>query len=546
MNTSNKDAPIALGLTANEWVQKLNTNKAARAQKALNYFDGEQECEVEKVLDDPQKGTRNWRDQGFIPRYRNLTKMVVEKSGLLFKDCPPDLEVMATNANDPDQPQTERLMMELDKVEWQSTFSQFDQIIRLLKTGAMLIQYDQVNDCATFDILHRGNCDVVIDPSTKQPAGLIYKTSCEEDGLQQYRVITNDAYIDLKDQQNGKAIVLMTQPNPLGFVPVCAFYDTASPRTGWWMEPQMDLINMNEMYNLHLTESAFSMSWAKLPTLYTNMQMNEPGSDGQSFDYDYMPNGKLPSRRPATPVVMTGPSTVVVMDGSAVTAPFVEYLAPVAEYDKFDAVIDGWVRSFAADWSVNIRAAGEARAASGFQLLVEEIDNTELRQQRRRAFEQGFKQFWRVFGRVINTVHPGTFNVDGFQLWACFSDPKLPVEDLAEEQVWSLKISEGRATDIDYLKATQGLSDDEAWAAFVEIQEFQFKKAKLLAQLAAGVVPPAGYTMNADGTLVAETEPTESAQQEAEVTDSTNPNANALQGNVPSVIIPFNQILGGL
>jgi hypothetical protein len=63
-----------------------------------------------------------------------------------------------------------------------------------------------------------------------------------------------------------------------------------------------------------------------------------------------------------------------------------------------------------------------------------------------------------------------------------FDDPFLPVNAYEQENIWSLRIAEGRATEIDYFKDVLGMTTAEAMEHFENIMEFQKLKAEMLAK----------------------------------------------------------------
>ena len=463
---------IAMGLTARQWVEMLNSDKAKKARKALNYLDGQQETEMELLLSDPNKGRKQWRERGFIARYRGLTKMVVEKSGQLFKDKAPAFEIFQEGSVVVDDNETKLFMDEMYKTEWQEFFINVDQVVRLLKTAIVLIQYDNDERKMVLDVLHRGNCQVVINPATRGIDALIYRTS-EDGGSATYRIITKEQFIDLaeeKDGPNSKIVVTAVNDNPFLTVPAVQFYDTTVPRSGFWNEASHELIGLNELVNLHLTDSEFAISWAKRQTPITNCVVTSGNSEVMEAVEVF--GSALPKLQPATQSAIAGPDRGIFLDSSGVDSPFFEYKGPNVDFQTLDSVVDNWIKSFAADWSVRIRASGEGQAQSGFQVVVEEMPNLELRQQRQRMFEAGFKRFFRVFRTVISTVS-GTKNFkETSELFVEFPNPNLPVDTKVQEEVWSMRIKENRATVIDYLMETQGLSEDEANEKWKEIKAF--------------------------------------------------------------------------
>ncbi len=462
---------IAAGMTAKQLVDHLKGNEAEFAAKALNYYDGKQQREMEQLLSDPQKGRSDWRRRGMIARHRNLTKMIVEKSGMLFKDALPQLEVRRAGSDAVDQQTTEMLVDMLDKTEWQEVLINLDVVVRLLKTAILLVQWDSENEMLVFDILHRANSAVVINPSTKGIDVLVQRTGQREKSSY-YRVWTADAVIDIEETEKSVHVVSSVE-NTYGTVPATVFYDTAAPRSGFWVEAPHDLVNMNEMYNLHLTDSEFVISWMKRPCPVTNCTLD--GAQSENFEVAEVYGSPLPRAVAAPPKMTFGPDTAVMLGTSGGEAPFFEFKAASVDIKSMDEVVHAWIKQTAADWSVRVRADGDGTATSGFQVVVEEAPNLELRQLRQRMFEAGLKRLY----RKLKAVAPAQLPEDG-ELFAVFGKPSLPVDIKAQEDVWTVRINEGRATEIDYLMEVHSLSKEEATAKWLEIVEFRQAKAKLL------------------------------------------------------------------
>lgn len=449
--------PLTRGLSKEQWVELLSSEDAKKAHKALKFFDGEQEELMIELLSDPNKGRKKWRERGIIPRYRNLTKMIVEKSGMLFKDKAPTLEVFDKDSAVENEEQCQKLAEELSKTEWVETFSNLDQIVRLLKTGLILIQWNAEENQVIFDILTRANAQVIVDPGTRAIDAIIYRTSDCGD-TETFRIFTKEEVIDLMKSKQNISIV-DRQPNPYGIVPVAVFYDTNTPRNGFWNPASYDIVSMNEMVNLHLTDSEYAISWAKLPTLFTNMKF--ANDEVETFSFEQVGTNPLPKMVASQESLLGGPSKAIIMDSAGVDSPFIKYESPKVDIAPLDNVVINWIRAFAEDWSVKISGTGNAQATSGFQLLVEEIDNLDLRKRRQRMFEAGFKRLWKVLATVVNTVKPGYFNIES-ELFVDFPDPYLPVDTKEQEEVWSLRIAEKRASRIDYFVEVHGLSRKEA------------------------------------------------------------------------------------
>ena len=494
-----QEKAIAGGLTAHQWVELLNGKKPFEAQRAINFFDGNQEEEMIKVLNDPYKGRDNWKSRGFVARYRNITRMIVEKSGRLFLSGLPQFDIFNANETEANEELNKLFAEEVAKVEFHETLSQFDQIVRLLKTGIMLVQYDNEQQKLVLDILHRGNCAVQINPTTKDIMNMVYRVS-EDDGVAMYRVFSQTEIIDLmvtapEMGKNSTVTVINIEPNLYGMVPAIPFYDTTIPRSGFWVEGGNDLIQVNEMVNMHLTDTAWSLSFANRPTVVTNAKLG-----GNSASYEVEDSGRSLEK------VITGPDQVIYIDTMGVDSPFFEYKIPVVDFASMDAVVNGWTAALAKDWSVNLRNDSEARATSGFQLVVEGLDNKELRIQRQRMFEQGFKRFYRVMRKVLSVASGVAVFPEDSELFVTFGDDKLPTDEKENEELWSMKISSGRGSTISYLMETRGISRDEAINLAMQYKE----DAKLLEDTPEPVIAP----------LVAAPEPLEADVEEDVATDA--------------------------
>ncbi len=474
-----QDSPIALGFTAKEWVAMLDTKQAAKALKSLAYYDGQQEDYLIKKLNEQRS---DWMKKKINPRWRNITKMVVEKSGMLFKDQMPKLEIFDAEMVNENKPATELLYELFNREEFSEFWTNFDQILRLLKTACVLVQWDAEEKKYCPGILHRGNMEVVLSPINRKVIGMIHQVAGN-----MWRVWTEDEVIDVIENETSARVrgqatyTTVVSPNTYGVIPMTPFYDTNVPRQGFWVEQDESLVGINELYNLHLTDSEYSVLWSKLSTLFTNMRPSgEQGTNNVEFAEVY--NSPLPRQVPASAInagVMAGPGQAVVLDSMGVDSPFVEYRNPDIDLKQADEVVDNWVRNFAADWSVRIEVNGQARAASGFQFIVEEMPNLELRKQRQRMFENGFKRLYRVLREVHNVSMGVTAFPQDSQLFVQFDPPALPVDLQVQETVWSVRIAEGRATEIDYFVAVQGISKEEAEQKFADIVAFRLKKAEM-------------------------------------------------------------------
>lgn len=453
-------------------INKLTDEDARWARKTLNYYDGNQVDEMEEFLEDSSGFRKNWAEKGLIPRTRNITKAIVDKSGLIFNSALPKFEVWQGDRVDEAASAAFRGL--IDAADWAETFVNFDNQVRLLKTGLMLVQWDPVRRRLILDALHQGNATVILDPNTREVVELLVALSIDEDGdeIYAYRHFTLDSITDYNYEEESTDITVVASfPNPYGIIPVAPFYDTSIPRYGIWNVIPTDLVGLNEMYNLHLMDSEYSAAWSKVKTLFTNASIGDSSMGTQTW---VDPATGIPRQVPAPPSVVGGPGRVVEID-SGPGAVFLEYKGPDVTLLPIEQMFSQWVRDFAADWSVRLSASGEAGATSGFQLIVEEMPNLELRRQRQKMFTAGFSRLYRVVSRVVAGI-PGLALPLDAELYTVFQSPSLPIDDAASEEVWSRKIAEGRASRVDYFVELHGMSRDEAVAKIAEIDAFNLSR----------------------------------------------------------------------
>jgi hypothetical protein len=453
------------------FAKMLHSKEGEQATRALDYLDGKQLPWVIKTLDDIQMGRKDWRNRGLRPTYRNITKMIVEKSAQLFATQTPKLEVYV--GRDVDQATSALVTEYFDKADWTEAFINIDLALRLLKTVIVLINYDQAEDEFYFDMLHRGNCAVVCDPCSREINMLVYRVSTEDDGDQLVRVITQEMVEDYRIDKLGQEVLLTSVPNPWNnTIPAVVFHDTNIPRTGFWNNTAMDLVHLNEYYNLHLIDSEYAASWAKLQTLFTNA---EPKGQNTVLEEVMIPGQGIPRLMPTLSSIIGGPGSVVQLDVANGTTPYVEYKGPTVDLEPIDKMFARWVAEYASDWSVNVKDLDAGRASSGFQLIVEEIDNLRLIKRRSKMFASGFRRLY----ETLADMFPEKFNIDA-DLYVHFEEPDLPTDPEANEKVWDLKITGGRASRVDYLMANYELSREEAMFKLQQIvQDEQFYAAEL-------------------------------------------------------------------
>lgn len=468
----------------------LRTDEADKAQKLVDFYEGNQ---IKYLLDDLNNHRDDWKLRQFIPRVRNVAKSIVDKSGLLFNQ-PPAFELVTSPGAAPTVDPTFQELME--RSDWVEQFQNVDVYTRLCKTTVVLQQKYiatptttrdgkyvpnfQQGDALLITLLTRANSAVVMDVTNTIVIELAFLTSDISKGNEfTYRDITPEAISDW-DVKGDKETLIDTKPNPDGFVPANLFHDVNRPRKGGFAHIPEDLISLQEMVNLALTDTELAIAHQKQKTLFTNAIVqgstgkgaNQPLMGIPHAEEGYTPGG---SAYPSSVVNTTNSNmgglgkVVTVSTGDPQTKPYVEFAGPQSDLDKLTAVMESIVVAVANDWSVSIDMGGQARANSGFQIIVEEMDNLQLRDQRAHSMQAGMRRFYDICSRLYPTLTTGMLRVK-------FAPPSLPVNTVEEETLWADKIAAGRASILDYMRTVEGLDDAAAWE---KIKEIQMVNAKL-------------------------------------------------------------------
>ena len=460
----------------------IKDDDVQQAQQCLDFYEGEQ---LEYLIADLNVYRKRWKQRKFIPRVRNITKRIVDKSGLLFNQ-PPSLEIVPEPGAKAIIDHTFQSLME--RSDWIEFWQNIDVYTRLLKSVCVYVQkhiavpVETVNgqyvpnfdngDACFLTMLTRANSDVVLDITGTRVVEVAFLTSPVSKGEFTYRDITADTISDwaVKDE---KETLISSMPNPDGFVPAFMVYDVNRPRTGAWCNPPEDLLSLQSMVNLALTDTDLAIAHQKQKTLFTNATvtgtsgrggssptMNLPYADegftpaGTSYPIDTMNN---------TQQDMGGLGEVVtVQSGDPGQQPFIKFDGPTSDLMQLTKVLEDICKQVAEDWSVTLRKDSAGRANSGFQLIVEETDNLQLRDKRGQSFQAAFRRFYEVCKRLYPTLTQGMLRVK-------FAPPSLPVNTVEDEKMWSDRIAGGRASVMDYLRVVQGLDDATAMEKIQEI-----------------------------------------------------------------------------
>lgn len=484
------------------------SENACKIQKLVDFYEGDQLNHVVQMLNGGANGwgrRKEWGNRGIIPRVRNITKSIIEKSGLLFNK-PPSLGIVT----DPDLPPAidDVLMEMMENADWVENFQNLDIYTRLTGSTVLLQQLTVPDDLTTtngqyrfnytrgdqlmFSILHHGNALVRMNAACTKIIELAYImndialgtqisgqarsknwTYCVWTPLEILEIAVDE---DQKTASSGEGeveLVISREPNPYGIVPASFFYDTRKPRVGYWARPAEDIISLQEMVNLALTDTEFAIAWQKQKTLmitgdFEADENNQGDLVVPTVKQGYTPGGAvyndIPFYQTRKQTALGGLGSIVKlgMDGSGVAGK-AEFIGPDTDLASLDAIITGFVEAVANDWSVNLNYGGGGKANSGFQLIVEEIDNMQLREARAQMCQASLRRFY----EVTKVIYPGQLT-DGY-LQAHFAPPSLPVNVEEQEAIWSVRISSNRASVKDYFMEEKQMSEDEAMVKMADI-----------------------------------------------------------------------------
>ena len=496
---------------------KFKTKEQQKASMLIDYYNGKQLHYVIKMLNgeaENEEGKRDdWQEKNINPRMRNITKAIVDKSGMLFNQ-PPKLSVYSEYADEPQQEDT--LMSLLEGAEWLEFFQNVDSYTRLTKASVVLAQRHIPNEVETHNgqykfnaangegllltLLHPGNCVVEKDVlgNVIELAYLIdvpdeilqsEKNNQARDNLWAYRRITPQLIEDylVQPHMGGKAKeeLIFIEENIEGIVPAVVIYDTMKPYEGVFPQLPEDLCSLQNMYNLHLTDLEYSIAWQKQKTLFVNR--NIESADGMPVNRGFMgdtehnyqtleeygsenyspQNHPLYPHEPAPATNIGGLGAVVKLeDDGEGGSPMVKFDGPDTDLKPLNDIIDSLVTNVASDWSVNIKMDGKGSATSGFQLVVEEIDNLNLRKKRSQYMTSGLRQLYHILQVLYPELTRGELEVE----WA---NPSLPVNQKEQLDIWEKKINSGLASRVDYFMKEEGMSEDDAIKKVAKIDAYQ-------------------------------------------------------------------------
>lgn len=445
----------------------MDSEQSRFANKALDYYDGNQLTHMVNVLNHPSQGRKDWQGRGMRVSYRNLTGSIIDKSGLLFLNGRPDVIVRDDKGGELDD-DTFLLHQMLNASDFEEVMVNFDSVLRMLKTALILTQYDNESQSLSFDILHRGNCAVMTKGFKREVSALLFKTGESAKGCY-YRTIDEESIQDWHiGSEIGSSIELLeTNENIYGKVPVTVFHDIKVPRDGFWNHIPQDLVCFNEEYNLYLVDTLYAASYANRKTLYTNASFT--GDDDETLEVQEFYGDPLPRQTYGSGGITTGPDKMIQIDTSGVENVFMEYMGPDIKLEEIRKLFAALVKDIASDWSVRIKVEGEGTANSGFQVVVEEMDNLELRKQRQQHMSAGMTRLFDCVQHLTNVGEGMSIYNDESVVDVQFAKPSLPVDDYKEDEMWINRIAAGLASRVDYMMSKYNLSREQAEMKVLEI-----------------------------------------------------------------------------
>lgn len=389
-------------------IDNLQSSDVTEAQKAVDYLDGDQYQHMKILLSKDGVGIKKWEQRGVMVLWENVTNKIVDKSAQTYQNSPtrviPDQEASTDKYND---------------LLTQSNFSEvtedIDQLSRLLKMAAVIVQYSEETKKLYFEVLTRANSDIDYDKVTGLVISLLYRTTGKgESGGDLYRYWTVDKVDDIEMDDKSRGKVVKTQENPYGIVPCAVLFDIKPPRYGLYGKPvYQQLIKLNEAVNMFHIETKFNQRYQSFGGLFTNAKIKEG--------------------------VVIGPDSVVELNTSNPDIPmFIEYRSPdmSSNLNIFLEWLKSLISSIGDEWGVSIKSEGSGTADSGFKLIVEEMSSLQLRAKRIKPAETFEQDLFEVIKKISEVESLG---VIGDEIIIDFPAPDLPVN---QEEKWAVDSGE--------------------------------------------------------------------------------------------------------
>lgn len=421
-------------------ISKMSNINTKKAKQNIDMYDGRQ-YDITAEFINRHSDKRIDQKKQYIVRTDNITKRIIESSGMLFINGSPSF-VAKDKSGQVDENATAAINQLIDYDVLQSVFAGVDTYTRLLGSCGMLFGYDPESNKITIDVIHHANSYIMVD-SKNRIETLIRLLSDDR-----YEIWTKDKRVVVKDNRT-EVVIESQDENTFGVVPVVIMYDSTPPLYGGpYCEVDTELTNTNLAINKMVSDLQYNVTWASSPTLF--MVGCSPSLDSSG------------RQKPLS----TGPESVIMLsaDGNSEVA----YKAPVIDIESFNNNIRDNIKSAADKYGVRTDV-DTSNITSGFSLIVREIRTLEIRTKRQRAFESCIGRDQKIL-KTIFSMFGITFGED-VNIVVEIPKSELPVDDMAVEQVWTERINQGRATVIDYLIEVKRLSPAEAENKLNQIRE---------------------------------------------------------------------------
>jgi hypothetical protein len=360
---------------------------------------------------------------GIVPKYINIVDQYIKESP----------SITGENLRITSSPLLEKT---LNDSHFRGYLQELEGYLKILNSVVVLVQYNQNMSGFTFDTLHYGNMMFV--ENFDGIVELCYRVGEYTDTVQNktysmWRLWAIDKIFDIVES-NDEITSINEYENSYGKIPYVHFYNNAIPYRHRFSKPHVDLINMMDTYNVHLTHISFASKWNKFATLFTN--------------------GKLPEN------YVIAPNSVVEIEQFDKEV-FLEFKSPKvdlkSEYEMIRDVLDKF-------YEKHFIASGTANIKSGIQLYLYD-------KRLKRMLADTAHIFKTCCNNLVNEVTRqmemfGVGSGQTFELDIKFDDY---IDPESHERMWTDRIDNDRASVIDYLKATQQLSETDAEAKYKEI-----------------------------------------------------------------------------
>ncbi len=455
----------------------FNGPEAVKAQRLIDYYEDNQEVYVTALLNAKRK---KWKERGYNVQSRNIIKSIVDKSGLLFNK-PPALKILP-----PGQQKgtvDNNFVRIMDGADWVEFFQNVDVFTRLLKTTIVLQQkyipeerttiggsykFDaQAGDALMLSLLNRSNCVVKTDILGRITELAYLTLPWSNSQPWSYCYINKDVVEDYAVEGEEETLI-DSNPNPEGRVTANPFYDVKVPRNrkDFWINVPEDIASFQDNVNLFQCDMQFAMAHAMQKTLFHDTPI-VPQTDS-SISIPIAPLGQVPAAETWEEITITegnvgGLGETVLMDKGDPNnpAPWAAFLGPDTDLHQLNQTMAAQIQDIAADWCVTVKSQDSAKANSGYQVVVEEMDNLQLREQRAQSMQSGFRKFYDITQSMYPELLEGMLQVE-------FAAPSLPVNPLEQAQVRTFNFALNLQTPVD-VWMEEGMSEEDAKAKLAEV-----------------------------------------------------------------------------